>query len=142
MNDIQNTAEKQMFDVLTGKKDNEEKRNLKVFKSELVDVEDLSIDELFNGFDSIKAITFSYDIGFMDYLMRFFQYGEIILGADFMVQKDGKLNDLLEVVANNYEAAKGVKSKERLVEMLSNGDLNLRAANYCLLYTSNWDRQE
>ena len=31
MNDIQNTAEKQMFDVLTGKKDNEEKRNLKVF---------------------------------------------------------------------------------------------------------------
>lgn len=61
MNDIQNTAEKQMFDVLTGKKDNEEKRNLKVFKSELVDVEDLSIDELFNGFDSIKAITFSYD---------------------------------------------------------------------------------
>ena len=51
MNDIQNTAEKQMFDVLTGKKDNEEKRNLKVFKSELVDVEYLSIDELFNGFD-------------------------------------------------------------------------------------------
>lgn len=54
MNDIQNTAEKQMFDVLTGKKDNEEKRNLKVFKSELVDVEHLSTNELFNGFDSMS----------------------------------------------------------------------------------------
>lgn len=132
MNDIQNTAKKQMFDALDGKKDDKKERNLKVFKSELMDVEELSIDELFDGFDSIKAITFSYDIGFMDYLMRFFQYGEIILGADFMVQKDGKLNDLLEVVANNYEATKGVKSKERLIEMLSNGNLNLRAANYVL----------
>lgn len=105
---------------------------LKVFQSELVSVEYLNVDDLFSGFDSIKAITFSYDIDFINYLMQFFKYGEIVLGADFIVQKDGKLNDLLEVAANNYDAAQVVKSKERLVEMLSNGDLNLRAANYVL----------
>ena len=64
--------------------------------------------------------------------MQYFQYGEIILGADFMVPKDGKLNDLLEVAANNYDATQAVKNQKRLVDMLSNGDLNLRAANYIL----------
>ena len=137
MGDTKNTVKEQDFQVIDGGKgiDNKDAikiNTLKVFKSELVNVEYLNADDLFSGFDSIKAITFSYDIDFMDYLMQFFKYGEIVLGADFMVQKDGKLNDLLEVAANNYDATQVVKSKERLVEMLSSGDLNLRAANYVL----------
>lgn len=137
MSDIQNVMEEQNFQVIDGGKKLEDEDTikmdtLKVFKSELVSVEYSNVDDLFSGFDSIKAITFSYDIDFINYLMQFFKYGEIVLGADFMVQKDGKLNDLLEVATNNYDAAQVVKSKERLVEMLSNGDLNLRAANYVL----------
>lgn len=123
------------FEVINGGKGNSndtEKQVLKVFHSELKTVEFSNVDELFCGFDTIKAITFSYDIRFINHLMQYFQYGEIILGADFMVQKDGKLNDLLEVAANNYDATQAVKNQKRLVDMLSNGNLNLRAANYIL----------
>lgn len=123
------------FEVINGGKGNSndtEKQVLKVFHSELKTVEFSNVDEMFCGFDTIKAITFSYDIRFINHLMQYFQYGEIILGADFMVQKDGKLNDLLEVAANNYDATQAVKNQKRLVDMLSNGDLNLRAANYIL----------
>lgn len=123
------------FEVINGGKGNSndtEKQVLKVFRSELKTVEFSNVDELFCGFDTIKAITFSYNIRFINHLMQYFQYGEIILGADFMVQKDGKLNDLLEVAANNYDATQAVKNQKRLVDMLSNGDLNLRAANYIL----------
>lgn len=123
------------FEVINGGKGNSndtEKQVLKVFHSELKTVEFSNVDELFCDFDTIKAITFSYDIRFINHLMQYFQYGEIILGADFMVQKDGKLNDLLEVAANNYDATQAVKNQKRLVDMLSNGDLNLRAANYIL----------
>lgn len=137
MSDIQGTVDERDFQVIEGKKELRDKDivkmdTLKVFKTELVSVDYSNIDDLFSGFDSIKAITFSYDIDFMDYLMQFFKYGEIVLGADFMVQKDRKLNDLLEVAANNYDATQAVKSKKRLVRMLSSGDLNLRAANYVL----------
>lgn len=137
MNKNKEMREKIEFQIIDGGKDKDDIDTfkldmLKVFKSELVSVEYLNAEELFRGFDYIKAITFSYDVSFMNYLMQFFKYGEIVLGADFMVQKDGKLNGLLEVAANNYDAAQAVKSKERLVTMLSNGDLNLRAANYVL----------
>ena len=94
------------FEVINGGKGNSndtEKQVLKVFHSELKTVEFSNVDELFCGFDTIKAITFSYDIRFINHLMQYFQYGEIILGADFMVQKDGKLNDLLEVAALKFK---------------------------------------
>lgn len=123
--------EKEKFKVIDGNKV-ENETVLKVFQSELQDVQYLSIADLFMGFDTIKAITFSYDVDFINDLMQYFEYGEIVLGADFMVQKDKKLNDLLEVAANNYEATQAVRKQERLVHMLSEGDLNLKAANYVL----------
>lgn len=137
MGDTKNTVKEQDFQVIDGGKGTDNKdairiNKLKVFKSELVNVEYLKADDLFSEFDSIKVITFSYDINFMDHLMQFFKYGEIILGADYMAQKDGKLNDLLEVAANNYEAIQAVKSKKHLVEMIAKGDLNLRTSNYIL----------
>lgn len=78
------------FEVINGGKGNSndtEKQVLKVFHSELKTVEFSNVDELFCGFDTIKAITFSYDIRFINHLMQYFQYGEIILGADFMVHQ-------------------------------------------------------
>ena len=70
----------------------------------------------------------------MDHLMQFFKYGEIILRSRLHGTKDGKLNDLLEVAANNYEAIQAVKSKKHLVEMIAKGDLrNLRTSNYILV---------
>ena len=74
MSDIQGTVDERDFQVIEGKKELRDKDivkmdTLKVFKTELVNVDYSNIDDLFSGFDSIKAITFSYDIDFMDYLM-------------------------------------------------------------------------
>ena len=44
------------------------------------------------GFNTIKAITFSYDIGFISKIMEYFDYGEIILGGDFLGNKDEKFH--------------------------------------------------
>lgn len=71
MSDIQGTVDERDFQVIEGKKELRDKDivkmdTLKVFKTELVNVDYSNIDDLFSGFDSIKAITFSYDIDFMD----------------------------------------------------------------------------
>ena len=52
-----------------------------------------SMEELFWGFNEIRAITFSYDIKFISKIMKMLDYGEIILGARFMVRRDGRLHD-------------------------------------------------
>lgn len=49
---------------------------LKCFKSELQSVEYMTLKDLFSGFNMIKAITFSYDISFINELMEHFDYGQ------------------------------------------------------------------
>lgn len=111
-----------------GKENDKEKTKendkLKCFKSELKDITSWSLEELFYGFNTIKAITFSYDIAFIEKIMDYFNYGEIILGADFLVQKDTKLNEFLaEVYTNAYEAGQAVRKHNRLSQMVSEGSL-------------------
>ncbi|MCI9077390.1 MAG: lantibiotic ABC transporter [Lachnospiraceae bacterium] len=97
---------------------------LKCFKTELKEIGFKSVPELFSGFNTIKAITFSYNIGFIDSIMKNFNYGEIILGADFLVCKDNKYNEFLsEVFTNIHEAGKAVSSHKKLAEMVSEGSL-------------------
>lgn len=106
---------------------------LKCYKTELKSVNFMSYQELFQGFDTIKAITFSYDIAFLDNIMSYFKYGEIILGADFLVQKDGKLNTLLvDVLTNSHEATKLISSHENLVNMIKTGDVEFRTPTFVL----------
>lgn len=72
MSTTKNIAKEQVLQVIDGGKGTDNKdaikiNTLKVFKSELVNVEYLNADDLFSEFDSIKVITFSYDINFMDH---------------------------------------------------------------------------
>jgi hypothetical protein len=115
--------------VINGGKDKNDEPNdqIKCFRIELQEVEYKTPEELFMGFNTIKAITFSYDIGFIDSIMQQFDYGEIILGADFMVEKDDKLVDFLtEVYTDGYEAGQVIKPHKRLVDMLREGDIEFR----------------
>ena len=127
------TIDKSSFSVI--KSDNSVNCNtlLKCFKSELKSVDTMTLTDLFSGFNIIKAITFSYDIGFIDEIMTHFDYGEIILGGNFLVQKDVKLTELLaEICTNAYEAGKAIKNYDRLVELFSNGDIKLRTPLFVL----------
>ena len=94
------TVEKTMLSILDNNKTNivEDETVLKCFKSELRMVENLALDDLFSGFQTIKAITFSYDINFINKIMKYFEYGEIILGGNFLIQKDGKMQELVAEV--------------------------------------------
>lgn len=106
---------------------------IKCFKSELKQVSFMTVSELFQGFDTIKAITFSYDISFIDKILSQFKYGEIILGADFLVQKDAKLTGLMkEIFTNAYEATQLIRSHEHLVGMMKNGDVFIRTPGYIM----------
>lgn len=120
------------FSVIEGSSTKDEEL-LKCFKSELQSVEYLTLKDLFSGFNMIKAITFSYDIGFINELMEHFDYGEVILGGNFLVQKDGKLNDLLaEVLTNAYEAGKAIQKYDKLANMLTEGDIEFKTPSFVL----------
>ena len=50
------------------------------FKNELIGVDYLSTEELFDGYDTIKAITFSYELKFIDKLLENFANAKVIIG--------------------------------------------------------------
>ena len=106
---------------------------LKCFRSELKNVEFQTVEELFSGFDSIKAITFSYDIGFIDKIMKKFKYGEIIIGGAFLTRKDNKINDLLaEVYATPYIASQEIQHYDYLVNLMREESLFVHTPMYVL----------
>lgn len=57
-------------------------RKLDVVKMDYVGAETLTWEELFDGFDDLKAITFSSGIGFVEKLLRRFNTAEIIFGCE------------------------------------------------------------
>lgn len=121
------------FTVIKGRNTDCDEELLKCFKTELKSVDYLSLQNLFSGFNTIKAITFSYDIGFINEIMEQFDYGEIILGGNFLIQKDTKLQDLLaEICTNAYEAGKAIKNHDKLAGMLSNDDIEFRTPSFVL----------
>ena len=60
---------------------------LKCFRSELKSVDFMTSSELFRGFDTMRAITFSYDISFMESVLRYFHYAEVVFGGDHFTRK-------------------------------------------------------
>lgn len=111
----------------------EDEPQLKCFRSELRSVDYMTRAELFHGFDTIKAITFSYDISFIEKVLGQFKYAEIIFGAEHLVQKDRKLTGLLkDVLTNSYEAAAMIRAHKSLSEMLADGDAEFRTPSFVL----------
>ena len=102
---------------------------LKCRKIELRGVEYMSLEDLFKGFDTIKVITFSYDIGFINQIMGLFKYGEIILGANFMVEKDAKISGIL---AGAQMAKNAVKSYPNLMKMAADESVVFRTPKFVM----------
>ena len=106
----------------------------KIFHSKFLGTSYESVEDLFNGFNEIRAITFSYDIKFIDKIMKMFDYGELILGGRFMVRRDddlhklvGEAYSLLEAVTLSESAADAIRGKKDLVDMMSRNDLLVRS---------------
>lgn len=106
---------------------------LKCFRSELKEVKNLSMEELFSGFDEIKAVTFSYDLSFVNKIMGHFSYGDFILGADFLVQRQADINEFLaELFANSYEASKMLRKYPQLTEGMKEETLSFRTPKFIM----------
>lgn len=60
-------------------------RSLDVVKMEFAGVDTLSWQELFSGFDTLHAITYSSGIGFVYHLLDLFKDAEIIFGCDEVI---------------------------------------------------------
>ena len=62
------------FDVIDGGKHEEDKKNIMKFKKkQLIDVQYAPYEEMFSGFNKIQAITFSYDLSFINNIMKYFR---------------------------------------------------------------------
>jgi hypothetical protein len=106
---------------------------IKCYNTKMTGISYQTVDELFSGFDTIYAITFSYDINFIDKIMKNFKYGEILLGASFLVQKDIKTTEfLIETLTNAKEAADAVRKHPYLSDMVLNGDLVIHTPTFIL----------
>ena len=103
------------------------------FKNELIGVDYLSTEELFGGYDTIKAITFSYELKFIDKLLENFANAKVIIGGAFFTQKDMAMQKLLVAALADVEiAAKEVGKFEKLLEMMREQRLEFRVPFACI----------
>lgn len=116
-----------------GAKDRPDDYQLKCYYTEMTDIVYPTVSELFSGFDTIKAITFSYDISFINDIMKNFKYGEILLGASFLTQKDKAMNNfILETMTNVNEATDAVRKYPELSKMVISGELTVHVPMFIL----------
>ena len=87
-----------------------------VIHSRCLGVEGSGFEELFSGFDSMKAITFSYGLGFIEDLSRFFGDMEIVVGSERTVGAD-----LVEVAVHQQSQVRRISKRKELVERIEAG---------------------
>lgn len=110
--------------------DGEVSEPLKCYHNELLEINNMSKEGLFEGYDEIKIITFSYDVAMIGWIMQRVQYAEIILGADFMPLNDGKTAEwVAEVLATSDDAARRIGKYDCLVKNVLDGDLVIHTSN-------------
>lgn len=102
-------------------------RKLDVVKMSYVGAENLTWEELFSGFDSLKAITFSSGISFVCQLVDRFRDAEIIFGCEEVMS--GTFQDIIAYQSKLVERLRAQsKSQDKLAARIDDGTLHLRVA--------------
>ena len=101
---------------------------LDVIKMDYVGSESVSWKELFSGYDSIKAITFSSGIGFVYQLLDLFNEAEIIFGCEEVMSFT--LQEIMAYQAKLMERIRKTDSaeKEKIITRVEKGDVRLYVA--------------
>lgn len=135
--DVQDTGKLRIVGAEDGKA--RESTKHKIYNVEFKGISYSDVEELFFGFNDIRAITFSYDIKFINKIMKMFDYGEIILGGRFMTRRDSELHELTAeayLLAENMTlselAADAVRKEKDLVKMIGEGALSIRSPKYII----------
>lgn len=114
------------------KVDAQPSNSLDVVKMEFVGTETLSWKELFSGFDTLHAITYSSGIDFVYKLINLFTYAEILFGCDEVISYS-----LQEVMAYQCKMVERIrdtasKMKMELVSRIENNTLRFFVARSVL----------
>ena len=106
--------------------------NLDVAKMEFVEAETLSWKELFSGFDTLHAITYSSGIGFVYQLLEMFEKAEIVFGCDEVISYS--LQEIMAYQCKTIERLRESASKRKidLVTRIEKGTLRFFVARNVL----------
>lgn len=107
---------------------------IKCYRSTLESIEYLSMEELFDGFDSIKIFTFSYATPFLDKILEHFDEAKIIIGADFTARRGDLNNIIVSILTNEELAPNSIKNNQNLFEALKDGRAEIRVPNFELVH--------
>ena len=116
---------------------------LDVVRMDFIEAESLTWQELFDGFDTLHAITYSSGIGFVYQLLERFEEAEIIFGCDEVISYS--LQEIMAYQCKTIERLKDTASKMKLnlVSQINAGTLRFYVAKsvlshekiYSLLYS-------
>lgn len=106
--------------------------NLDVVKMEFLEAETLSWKELFSGFDTLHAITYSSGISFVYQLLEMFQKAEIVFGCDEVISYS--LQEIMAYQCKTIERLRESASKRKidLVARIEKGTLRFFVARNVL----------
>lgn len=106
---------------------------MRCHETQLVAIKNMTMEELFGGFNEIRIITFSYDVPIIGWFMDRFDYGEVLLGADFMVKKDTKAQTYAAHILSGIEySAKEIRKYDDLIQKMIDGDLVIHSSTNIL----------
>lgn len=125
---------KSTFEIIDGKKSCDSSSSnpdllLRCDEVQYIKTTYMSLEELFSGFNTIKAITFSYNMSFINQIIGYFDYGEIIFGGDFLVQKD---KEIANILATAYVTKESIKKFDNIISMVRNGNLHIKSSTLIL----------
>ena len=97
--------------------------NLSIVKAKFIEDVSLSSKELFEGFNKMKAITYSSGISFMASVLSNFDDSEIIFGLENIV--DNKVATVMSVEATCIKEITKNKSAQKLADLIEQDKLSL-----------------
>ena len=102
--------------------------NLDVVKMEFLEAETLSWKELFSGFDTLYAVTYSSSIGFVYQLLEMFRKAEIVFGCDEVISYS--LQEIMAYQCKTIERLRESANKRKLdlVTRIEKGSLRFYVA--------------
>ncbi|MCL1880938.1 MAG: hypothetical protein FWF76_02035 [Oscillospiraceae bacterium] len=88
------------------------KGNLDVVKAEFIETESLTWEQLFDGFDTLYAITYSSGVDFICKVLKKFDKAEIIFGYDEVMSYN--LQEIMAYQSKTIERIKEKSSRNKL----------------------------
>ena len=122
-----------LFDVNEDEKNWVEETYHKFIKVSYVEKVFMSVKDAFSDFTVLYAVTYSFDLKFINKIASMFEHVKLVLGAPYLVEKSEEMHDLIvNWLSNEAYVGKEIGKYPVLREMLESGDLEIRVPKYMM----------